>query len=317
MPNSPTSELPASAACGPAEASLPPRNPTGERVLWLLAIAAPAAWVIGPALAALAAGPPNYDVNISLPSLAGLAVMTMLATFPVLLCLVTVWAVLPQERLLVSLPRGAAQLAVLYLSMMALLLLDPLRIWSMPWAVALGVGLFALPPLLVCFVLRWFRWRLVWRRSAAEALPLAARYQFRLADVFAWMTLAAVFLGLGSVILSPFHKEPSGWDSLGPAIIFMLSAMLCGPTGVGSVVFAWLVLAEGRRRARAIVGVCLLLTWMASILWVLVENGPRPYQPSPDTYLALATPVALVLPALALLGLARLAGWHMVRLPKT
>jgi hypothetical protein len=291
-------------------------HPIRDRVLWLLAIAAPAAWVVVPALMALAAGPPSYEIDISVPGLGAILAMTALASFPVLICLVTVWAVLMHERLVGSLMRGAAQLVVLFLSMMAFMYRDEPRLWQMPWAVALGMASFAAPPLIVTLVLRWFRWRLFRHRGEAP-VPLAPRHQFRLADLFAWMTLLAILLGLGTALLAPFHKEPTGWEGLGPAIIAMLSFFLCGPTGIGSVVFTWLVLADGRRRARAIVAVLLQLALVAWTLYVLAEIGLRTIQIEPDPFLKLATPVALTLPALALLGVARMSGWRLVRLPKT
>src|SRR5688500_12375193 len=252
---------------GPSEPQpASPYRALGQRSLWLLSIFAPAAWVIGLAAARLAAGPPDYNIDVSLPNPVALLGMTALAMLPVLICLVTVGAVLQHQRLAVSLPRGAAQLGVLYLSVMALLQWDAPPLWIMPWAVALGLVVFVAPPLGVSFVLRWFRWRLVRRRGAEAVPPLAPRYQFRLADLFAWVTLAAVFLGLGTAVLSRCTKEPEGWEGLGPAVIVMISIILCGPTGILSVVFAWLVLAEGRQRSRAIAAVCLAIAWIGSIV---------------------------------------------------
>ena len=294
-----------------------PPNSLRRQVVWLLAIVAPAGWFVGLAAVRFLAGPPNYAIDVGMPSMIGTMGMLALGVLPVLICLLAVWAALSYGRLTASLLRGAAQLGAVYLSVMALMLSDESALWTMPWAVALGVSLFAAPPLVVSLVLRWFRWRLVRRRGAMALPPLPPRYQFRLADVFAWMTLLAVFLGLGTVILSRFDKEPSGWDGLGPLFIWFISLVLCGPTGILSVVFTWLVLAERRRRARAIVAVCLQLIWVGSILYVLAGLGMRPFQFNPDAYSTLSTPPALGLPALLLLGMARLAGWRMVRLPKS
>ena len=293
-------------------------SPFVQKALWLLTIVAPAAWVVPLGLARLAAGPPDFNVELSEPSLAALLGLPALGLLPALICLVTVWAVLLHQRLPASLARGAAQLGAMYLSIMALLQTDP-PIWQTPWAMALGMASFIVPPLVVSFVLRLFRWRLVRPPRGEEALPLPApRYQFRLADVFVWMTLIAVFLALGTVLLSRFRREPEGWEGLGLAILVMICLTLCAPTGILSVVFTWLVLVERRGRARAIVAVGLQLIWVGSIFYVLASLGSRPFRfdLGQDAFAMLAIPPALALPALVLLGLARLVGWRMVRLPK-
>jgi hypothetical protein len=286
-----------------------------------LTIVAPAGWIVGLVAVRWMAGPPNYTIDIGEPDVNGILGLIALAALPVMICLITIWAVLMHERLAVLLPRGAAQLGAMYLSLMAMMRADEPLLWTMPWAVALGLASFVVPPLVVSLILRWFRWRLVRRRRGDNELPpLPPRYQFRLADLFLWMTLLAVFLALGTAILSGFDKEPSGFEGLGPLFVGLISLMLCVPVGVLSVAFTWLLLAEGRRRARAIVAVGLQLVWVASILYVLAEIGWRLPQPLPqireDTYLTLATPPAFILLALVLFGLARLSGWKMVRLPK-
>ena len=280
---------------------------TGVR--WLSTIAAPATGALGCMLVA------------ALPYLAshpgqGMEAPTwVVGVLPVTICLVTVAAVLLPERLPVSLARGAAQLGCLYFAV--LLLLPSPQIWTVPGATALALALFVVPPLVVSLVLRRFRWRLVRGCSAEQQLAAPPRgFQFQLVDVFAWTTLIAVFLGLGTVVMSRYSKEPTGWDGLGPAIIVALSAFLCLPTGISSVVFTWLVLVEKRRMARGIVATCIALAYVGLSVYVFVDNRQYPGWPNDDAWFVLVSAVALAVPALVLLGLARFVGWRMVRLPK-
>ena len=282
-----------------------------QAAVQLALIVAPAAWAVGPALLRLAAGPPNYDINISQPSAIGFFAMLAMAMLPVLICLVAVFGSLSLDRLPVSLARAAAQLGVLFLSVMALMTLSDPPLRTLPAAVAIAFTAFAALPLSASLLLRWFRWRLVRSHSDETLAAPTARYQFRLADVFTWITLIATYFGLGTLLLSRFNKEPSGWDSLGPLVIIVISLTLCVPTGLVSVVLTWLVLVDQRRLARWLVAIGLAVLWVGYSVYMLNENSVNP-----ESFSMLATPPALALPGLALLGLARAAGWRMQRLPR-
>jgi hypothetical protein len=288
----------------------PPDRAVRRALLHLAAIVAPAVWAVPVAGMRLAAGPPHYDFGDNSPSVAGFVALTLLAALPVLIGLVTVFGVLAKPRLPVSLARTAAQLGVLYLSAMAVMLFDP-PLSTLPGAAALGLAAFVAPPLLTGLLLRWFRWRLVRSQRLDANEPAGPRFQFRLADVFVWMTLIAAYLGMGTGLLAWFNKVPSGWEGLGPAILVMFCFILCVPTGLISVILTWLILVVQRRLARLVVAIGLAVLWVGYSAYVLSEghNGP-------DMYSLLIIPPVLALPALVLLGLARAAGWRMQRLPR-
>jgi hypothetical protein len=242
----------------------------------------------------------------------------LVGAIPAIICIISVWAGLSCRRMAAALVRGGAQLACLYFCALgAELLPGGSRLKDTPAALAMSIGCFAVPTLVLSLILRVCGWRLVWRSDDDEDVhPLPGRFQFGLAHVFAWMTLSAVFLAAGTALFARFDQEPEGlFGGLGLALLVWSSVVLGGPTGILTVLCSWLILSERRAKARWIVALLLATAWL---VWAGFAFSP--YFASNGMFIDgvaiwMVSP-AIGIPALTILGIARLVGWKMIRRPR-
>lgn len=178
-------------------------------------------------------------------------------------CLITVWSTWSHDRIEVRLGHLLWRMGWLYLVLLLLGTMNEDRHLAALWSLTLSMGCFALTAWLPAEVLRWFGWR----RVQLGVLPVPPpRFQFRLADVLRWTTLACMLLA----VMSRYREEVTGWGGIVYAVLVAFSMMTSAPTGLVISILLWLALGERWSTARTIVAY--LLPVAALCLFALAAN---------------------------------------------
>lgn len=246
----------------------------------------------------------------SLTDPSGVALTITVGVISTQVCLITVWSTWSHQPFPVRCGRLLWRMGWLYLVLLLLSSLNEERHLAMLWSLAITMGCFVLAAWLPAEILRAFRWRRI-RGGALPALP--PRFQFRLADVLRWTTLACVLLS----VMSRFREEVSGWGGLGYAIMVAYGLFTSAPTGLVVMLLLWLALGERWTGARTIV-----TSFLASA-WLFLSAAALYFGPMSDwindgmawTAIWGLTIIGTVL-TLVTAGFLRFQGWRVARLPR-
>jgi hypothetical protein len=223
-------------------------------------------------------------------------------------CLITVWSAWSPEMFVVRAGRLLWRMGWLYLALLLLRGLFEDRHLMALWSLALAMGCFVLAAWLPAEAFRWFGWR---RTQAGEQPPPSRRFQFRLADVLRWTTLACMLLA----VMSRYREEVAGWAPLIYAVLVYFGIVASAPTGLVVTLLLWLALGKRWTGARTIVATLLasagfLLSACAASVGLITS---QPDEPLVGIWCLAAIGTTVTL---ATAGILRAQGWKVARKPR-